>query len=84
MESGALLDTAGRPVSGGVVTARLVDEMPEATELGPSEGQVEDRNKGIQVSVGESNEEGTSSSRRTEGEEGKTTSGTSKQKKPSV
>lgn len=35
VESGALLDTStGRPVSGGSVT--LVDEMPEASELGPA------------------------------------------------
>lgn len=37
VESGALLDTsAGRPISGGEVTMGLVDEMPEASELGPA------------------------------------------------
>lgn len=37
VESGALLDEAsGRPVSGGEVTLGLVDEMPEATDLGPT------------------------------------------------
>lgn len=35
VESGALLDTTGRPVSGGeVATVGVVDEMPEASELG--------------------------------------------------
>lgn len=39
MESGALLDTTGRPVSGGEVTVGLVDEMPEASEQGPAAEQ---------------------------------------------
>lgn len=40
VESGALLDTSGgRPASGGEVTMGLVDEMPEASDLGPPGGE---------------------------------------------
>lgn len=41
VESGALLDTTGRPVSGGEVAVGIVDEMPEASELGPLPQQEE-------------------------------------------